>query len=59
MVNKSIIIKKLIKYNIENFEKEYIVINNNTCIKCACFNNKNKDYLKIMPSYYNNDNLKK
>ena len=29
LVNKSIITKKLIKYNIENFEKEHIVINNN------------------------------
>ena len=37
-VNKSIINKKLMKYNIENFEKEHIVINNNNiCFKCTCF----------------------
>ena len=61
LVNKSIITKKLIKYNIENFEKEHIIINNNnnTCFKCACFNNKNKDYIKIIPLYYNNEDLKK
>ena len=61
LVNKSIITKKLIKYNIENFEKEHIVINNNKDVwfKCFCFNSKNEDYIKKILSYYNNDNLKK
>ena len=56
IINKSKITKKLIEYNIQQFKKEHIIINNNKriCFKCNCFNNKNQDYLDIITSIFNN-----
>ena len=56
-INKSKIVKKLIKYNVQQFENEHIAINNNNfSFKCMCPNNKNQDYLDIIYSIFNNDN---
>ena len=60
-INKSKIIDKLIKYNITQFKKEHIIIKKNrkSCFKCKCFNNKNPDYLNIIFSLFNNENITK
>ncbi len=61
MQNTYKFLKEIETLNMERFEKEHIVFENDKkkCFKCFCINNRNQKYIDIVSPTINNDNKNK